>query len=579
MIKRIKTYNEFNNFLRESDINDFSEYEKRLINLIINNFDNIASVSTRQGKRGELLNKLILEKGKKVSSELLISIDSIEKNTFPFECLVSIELSNFRGFSNYEKIDFSKKFTFICGPNGSGKSSLCEALEYSMLGYINEAILKRIPIEQYRINTITEKYDVPILKGKSNNQIININQNPSLYHFCFIEKSRIENFARISANTPSEKNNLLSMLFGLSEFNEFVNEFTDKIENYVDIEGKKNNELKSKSASTKVHEDNIKKEKTSLNEIETKKSNISTEAKLNKSFDDLDLYIHGTVKQKSRVSVIDKELSKPILIKYEIPTISILKSNLSEIQSCLTEYKNYLSEYKEKKDTVKFKNLYDLVITLQPLAKDKCPVCETPIKDAVRHPYENAQKKLNELQYIAKLENNLEKSKDNLLEKLEMFRKNLEKRIEVSKNFKLKKLFVDIQLKLSEFKDQIDTYANKLIEIFTNKESEHNALDNIISKHNTEADKQNIHREELSEEKKNLDSISEKIKQTKATEESKLENIKNWQKTIDQFIVENKKLIDDTEKEKKQVDLNKKYVGAYKTLLRKLNHYKENPSS
>jgi len=576
MIKRIKTYNEFNNFLRESDINDFSEYEKRLINLIINNFDNIASVSTRQGKRGELLNKLILEKGKKVSSELLISIDSIEKNTFPFECLASIELSNFRGFSNYEKIDFSKKFTFIYGPNGSGKSSLCEALEYSMLGYINEAILKRIPIEQYRINTITEKYDVPILKGKSNNQIININQNPSLYHFCFIEKSRIENFARISANTPSEKNNLLSVLFGLSEFNEFVNEFTDKIENYIDIEGKKNNELKLKSASIKVHEDNIKREEASLNEIKTKKSNISTAAKLNKSFDDLDLYIHGTVKQKSRVSVIDKELSKPILIKYEIPTISILKSNLSEIQSCLTEYKNYLSEYKEKKDTVKFKNLYNLVIALQPLAKDKCPVCETPIKDTVKHPYENAQTKLNELQYIAKLENNLEKSKDNLLEKLEMFRKNLEKRIEVSKNFKLKKLFVDIQLKLSEFKDQIDTYANKLIEIFTNKESEHNALDNIISKHNTEADKQNIHREELSEEKKNLDSISEKIKQTKATEESKLENIKNWQKTIDQFIVENKKLIDDTEKEKKQVDLNKKYVGAYKTLLIKLNHYKEN---
>lgn len=576
MIKRIKTYNEFNNFLRESDINDFSEYEKRLINLIIDNFDNIASVTTRQGKRGELLNKLILEKGKTVSSELLISIDSIEKNTFPFEYLASIELSNFRGFSNYEKIDFSKKFTFIYGPNGSGKSSLCEALEYSMLGYINEAILKRISIEQYRINTITGKYDVPILKGKSNNQIININQNPSLYHFCFIEKSRIENFARISANTPSEKNNLLSVLFGLSEFNEFVNEFTDKIENYVDIEGKKNNELKLKSASIKVHEDNIKKEEASLNEIKTEKSNISTEAKLNKSFDNLDLYIHGTVKQKSRVSIIDEELSKPILIKYEIPTISILKSNLLEIQSYLTEYKKYLSEYKEKKDTVKFKKLYDLVIILQPLAKDKCPVCETPVKDTVMHPYKNAQKKLNELQYIAKLEDNLEKSKDNLSEKLEMFRKNLEKRIEVSKNFKLKKLLDDIQLKLSEFKDQIDTYANKLIEIFTNTESEHNTLDNIISKHNTEADKQNIHREELSEEKKNLDSISEKIKQTKATEKSKLENIKNWQKTIDLFIVENKKLIDDTEKEEEQVDLNKKYVGAYKTLLRKLNHYKEN---
>lgn len=234
----------------------------------------------------------------------------------------------------------------------------------------------------------------------------------------FYRKSRIENFARISANTPSEKNNLLSILFGLSEFNEFVNEFTDKIENYVDIEGKKNKELKLKSAPIKVHKDNIKKEETSLNEIETKKSNISTEAKLNKSFDDLDLYIHGTAKQKGRISIIDKELSKPALIKYEIPTISTLKNNLSEVQTYLTEYKNYLSEYIEKKDTVKFKKLYDLVITLQPLAKDKCPVCETPVKDTVRHPYENAQTKLNELQYIAKLEDDLEKSKDDLSEKI-----------------------------------------------------------------------------------------------------------------------------------------------------------------
>ena len=576
MIKYIKIYNEFKNFLRESDINAFSEYEKKLINIIIDNFDKIARIGTRQGKRGILLNELILEKGKIISSDFLIPIDSIEKSTFPFECLTSIELKNFRGFSNYEKIDFSKKYTFIYGPNGSGKSSLCEALEYSMLGYINEAILKRISIEQYRKNTITGKYNTPILKGKHNNQIINIIPNTSLYHFCFIEKCRIENFARISANTPSEKNNLLSILFGLSEFNEFVNEFTDKIENYVDIEGKKNNELKSKSESIKFYEENIKKEKTSLNESGSKKSDISSEAKLNKSFDDLDLYIHGTEKQEGRISIIEKELSKPTLIKYEIPTFSTLKSNLSEIQFCITEYQNYQAEYKEKKDAVRFKELYDLVITLQPIAKDKCPVCETPIKNTVKHPYENAQTKLNELQYIAKLENDLEKSKDDLSEKLELFRKNLEKRIEVSKNFILEKSFNDIQLNRFEFKDNIYTYAKKLIEIFTNVEKEHNTFENIISKHNADVDAQNIIRGKLSEEKKNLNSISEKIKQIKTFEKSKLENIEKWQKVVDQFKDENKTLIDDAEKENEQINLNKKYVTAYKTLLRKLKDYKEN---
>ena len=183
---------------------------------------------------------------------------------------------------------------------------------------------------------------------------------------------------------------------------------------------------------------------------------------------------------------------------------------------------------------------------------------------------------MNELQYIAKLENDLEKSKDDLSEKLELFRKNLEKRIEVSKNFILEKSFNDIQLNRFEFKDNIYTYAKKLIEIFTNVEKEHNTFENIISKHNADVDAQNIIRGKLSEEKKNLNSISEKIKQIKTFEKSKLENIEKWQKVVDQFKDENKTLIDDAEKENEQINLNKKYVTAYKTLLRKLKDYKEN---
>lgn len=577
MVKKIKLYNEFRKFLIESDINSFSEYEKKLVNLIISHFDEISEVGTSQGKRGKLLNELILNEGNKTSSELFISVDQISENTFPFDYLNHLEIENFRGFSNYEKICFNRKYTFIYGPNGSGKSSFCEALEYALLGYINEASLKRIPIEQYIINEVTGKFNPPILQGYNNNgELLQIKSNSSLYHFCFIEKSRIENFARISANTPNEKNNLLSILFGLTEFNEFVNEFTENIENYIDIEGKKNLELESKNASIKVHQDNIINEKKELKSIRASKSNIVNNTNIKNSFKNLDLYIHGNLEQKGRIKKIENELSKPQLIKYEIPTMNTLKCNLKEINSCLAIFKKYQSEYKEKKDEVKFKNLYDLVLILQPLSKDKCPVCETPVKDVVKHPYEKAQTKLNELQYITTLENNLEEITNDLSEKLEVFRKNLDKRIEVSKNFELKKPLKDIELKQLEFKGQIDIYANKLIEIYENTIQDHFALTALISKNNKKVKRQKIIRQKLFEEKENLENISKKIKEIKTIRRSKIENIIKWRRIIKNFKVENKQLIDDADKEKEQTKFNQKYVKAYHSLLKKLNNYKEN---
>ncbi len=51
----------------------------------------------------------------------------------------------------------------LIGPNGTGKSCFCEALEYTLLGSINEAESKRIDIEQYIKNLNTGISEQPIL--------------------------------------------------------------------------------------------------------------------------------------------------------------------------------------------------------------------------------------------------------------------------------------------------------------------------------------------------------------------------------------------------------------------------------
>ncbi|MCA9450283.1 MAG: AAA family ATPase, partial [Candidatus Omnitrophica bacterium] len=146
MVEYQKTYNQFLEFLSSFKDTFSDDYEKKLINLILSNFDEVAQKGTAGGGRAKLLDTLIKAQGDSASSELPTTNVLGEESGFPFTRLDRLEVEHFRGFSNHEQFDLSKSFTFIYGPNGAGKSSICEAIEYAMLGYIQEAISKRIPI-------------------------------------------------------------------------------------------------------------------------------------------------------------------------------------------------------------------------------------------------------------------------------------------------------------------------------------------------------------------------------------------------------------------------------------------------
>src|SRR4030042_5385059 len=142
MVKYVKLSNEFQGFVASiaNDITD--DHEKKLINLILTPFDARAEAGTAHGRRGELLNELIQKESANISTTLLTSEKKESLKTFPFQTLSNLEVEDFRGFSKKEIIPIDKRFIFVYGPNGSGKSCFCEALEYAMLGYINEAITR-----------------------------------------------------------------------------------------------------------------------------------------------------------------------------------------------------------------------------------------------------------------------------------------------------------------------------------------------------------------------------------------------------------------------------------------------------
>jgi hypothetical protein len=213
MSEYTKIKSQFNQFIRTLKPDELNPYEIKLINLIADNFDSVASVGTAAGKRASLLNDLINEHREKLKTTLPKIEDNAHKKVNDIIKISSIEIENFRGFASKEIFDLSKPKILVYGPNGSGKTSFCEALEFSLLGYLSEAEAKRIDVKHYITNLHTGKSSHPIVKGaNSNDEIIDINANPDSYYFCFIEKNRIIDFARYSSKTQGQQENLLAWI-------------------------------------------------------------------------------------------------------------------------------------------------------------------------------------------------------------------------------------------------------------------------------------------------------------------------------------------------------------------------------
>ena len=57
--------------------------------------------------------------------------------------LASLEISGFRGFRDYARIDFGRDFTILTGRNGVGKSTVCDAVEFALTGTISKYLIER----------------------------------------------------------------------------------------------------------------------------------------------------------------------------------------------------------------------------------------------------------------------------------------------------------------------------------------------------------------------------------------------------------------------------------------------------
>jgi len=429
----LKTKNEFENWMFLYGEKSPSSYDKKLLNLVYSNLEELSSRGLMgKNKRSDLLVDLI-KKNKDKVDEISFNRSNEETSVFkyPFNYIHSIEVESFRGFINNDKFEFSKKYNLIFGQNGSGKSSLFEAMEYALLGDIEEASQRRIPLIKYIINATTGKSIKPKVYALDEiGSKVLIESNQKEYQWIFIEKNRINSLSRVPANTDTKQTEIISNLFGLEDFNEFVRNFTPNFSIPREVENAKKLEI--------LKQDFASNEQTIKNEEESLSRNIIDKQKLYEEYkgsaycdetinddDELLNRLNGDQTQQGRILQLTEIISgKKSSLDFNSEIIDEIKEHKNKCLVFIQNFNEKKEAYIKQLDKINLRDLYEAAIKVENEIKDKCPLCDTPIKGFIRHtkinPYKNAKSQLALLTDIDILKHDKKDYFDKLIKELDL---------------------------------------------------------------------------------------------------------------------------------------------------------------
>ena len=415
-----KSLVEFKRFLAKS-APTLSEHEKKLANLMLAGFDEIAAVGTAGGRRGRVLAKLIVDKGEAAPPALEITADEANANESEIVRLTKVEVEHFRGFSEKHTFEFKNPYTFVYGPNGTGKSSLCEALEYGLLASIHEADSKRIPVSDYIRNATSRKSAKPVLYGDTAKEKgVEVKADPQSFEFCFIEKNRIDGFARVSANTPAAQQARLAALFGLEEFNAFATQFNESLDPYLDCVGKKGKDLADRAKGIAGHQAILASLPVKAKTAETRGAVLLAKYLGCKDLEEIKAVLIGPEGNGGKQKANNTEIGRLQNLKTAADpgTDGILADAevLLRLIKDKTESEGFLNQYKGQ---LSLRDLYGAILANRERFGNECPACASELYRDGRlavpvDPYGNAEEKLTQFEAALRAEGRIKEIREAL---------------------------------------------------------------------------------------------------------------------------------------------------------------------
>ena len=378
----------------------------KIASLVQENLELLIPLTTAQGQRIKKVVELAQANWNTLCSSTQLKSEQAEKQTYSITQIKKLTVGPYRGFAQQEVFDIDSKLVLVYGPNGTGKSSFCEALEYALLGNVSEAENKRFRNqEDYLKNAHVNRFSFPSLIGTSIQGVDTpITANEALYRFCFIEKNRIDSFSRLSAQTPAKQTELISTLFGLDAFSEFVRNFTDSMDDrYIDLVGIKAEELKSKRQALAGFQQNLESFSKELKRLDEEETELSKEFRGDCTFSQMILEFNGSDENNGLIKQLEAELENPIEPKSNL-TLSGLQSLNKSIKDDVQKLRIKQQELANTRDEVSYKKLYEAIVQMKDTNIGHCPACQTPLSQVTVNPFEHASTELNKLQHLAILQ-------------------------------------------------------------------------------------------------------------------------------------------------------------------------------
>lgn len=530
-------------------------------------------MTTSQGQRVKKIASLAQFNWDSLSTE--IQLVPLPPNEFVTKItkIKSMNVGPFRGFSRQETFDLDSNLVLIYGPNGTGKSSFCEALEYGLIGLVEDAGHKRFRDQgEYLKNAHVNSFVPPVIFAEDNqSNIISIEPDEKIYRFCFVEKNRIDSFSRIAAQAPAKQSQLISTLFGLELFTEFVGNFTNVIsDRYIDIDGKKAQELGNKRLGLKAIEQQIIENNTLLANLKLEEDALVSQYKEGIKFNEMVYELNGNEQFTGRIQILESETQ----------IISSTKSNLSssnlstlkrEMGIAISALKIEKQELVKISELVSFKQLYVAIIALEQSNSNHCPACYTPIDSTIVNPYFHAKGELIKLQQLSQIEQKIE----SLENEINLYFLKLSEIIQTCLNFYPKdnylteyKVFNKEKTNI-EWWDSLESLLPNGTTPWGNIETQVNYLEDYDFKINQEEELREIKKTELARCREFAKCIT--VLQTRYQTIS--DAIVRAQATITNFDIENVQLIIDVEIERGQVEINKSISESYASFVQKLEEY------
>lgn len=316
--------------------------------------------------------------------------------------LHQLEVGPFRGFTRKETFDLSHDITLVYGANGTGKSSFCEALEVAMLGSVSEAQAKRVNQRTYCTNARLQRYLAPVLFSSGTDEVQVVQPDEAEYRFCFIEKNRLDDFARIAARTPGDQRQLIATLFGVDQFSEFVRGFNQSLDQELMLVGDQATQLAQRRQQLANSEEIIAAYPQKIAEVEAMEQVLAQRLRPDATFQDFVEWLEGTPQTQGRLSYVQAQLDAAPPPIHEI-TQAKLQALLTEAYRVKALCDTVSGQLASRAGEVSYAKLYEAVLALAEGAT-ACPACGTGLAAVAQNPFAKARSGLEQLAELASLQ-------------------------------------------------------------------------------------------------------------------------------------------------------------------------------